>query len=465
VEAGAGSGKTSLLVERIVALIRDGVPIRQVAAVTFTEKAASELRDRLRETLTDQGLEDALDELDRAAIGTLHSFARRILAEHPIEAGLPPLIEVHDEIASRVSADRRFDELQTQLLEDPATAPLLRLAFGAGIELAHLRALALALDDNWDLVAQRLAHLPTPAVPHINAAGLLAAAAALVARLDECRDPGDGLAEQLRRVLAWHSACEDADDTQLTAELSNVPGPGTKGKAVAWVGGAPTVKDIKNQIKHLQSDAAGERARIVDAVLRCLLARIAQDTLRAAADRAAAGLLRYHDLLVLARRLVRDDPDARAALSERYQRLLLDESQDTDRLQMELAVRIAGGRDADAERWEDVAVPPGALFVVGDPKQSIYRFRRADIATYLYAQAHLGQTVRLTTNFRSTRAVLDWVNTVLTRLIQPDGRAQPDYVALHPRPDAEAGAPVLVLGAEPAPEEDRGRDGAGRRGP
>jgi ATP-dependent helicase/nuclease subunit A len=171
VEAGAGSGKTSLLVERIVALIRAGVPIREIAAVTFTEKAAGELRDRLRETLAEHRLEEALDDLDGAAIGTLHSFARRILAEHPIEAGLPPLIEVRDEIASRVGADRRFDELQTRLLQDPDTAPVLRLAFGAGLELGHLRALALNLDDNWDLVEQRLADLPTPSVPHINTAG------------------------------------------------------------------------------------------------------------------------------------------------------------------------------------------------------------------------------------------------------------------------------------------------------
>ena len=94
------------------------------------------------------------------------------------------------------------------------------------------------------------------------------------------------------------------------------------------------------------------------------------------------------------------------AAAERYQRLLLDEFQDTDPIQIELAVRIAGGAAAAADRWEDVAIPPGRLFVVGDPKQSIYRFRRADIGTYLRPQEHLGTGVRLSTNFRTVGAVL-----------------------------------------------------------
>lgn len=105
VEAGAGSGKTKSLVDRVVALALSGIPLREVAAVTFTEKAAAELRDRLRVAFesrraaappgsTDAGrATEALDDLDTAAIGTLHSFAQRILAEHPIEAGLPPLDE------------------------------------------------------------------------------------------------------------------------------------------------------------------------------------------------------------------------------------------------------------------------------------------------------------------------------------------------------------------------------------
>ncbi|WP_082967870.1 UvrD-helicase domain-containing protein [Mycolicibacterium monacense] len=104
-EAGAGSGKTSCLVNRFVALVESGVPADHIAAITFTEKAAAELVVRIRAELRrraskDEACRDALPVLDGAAIGTLHSFAQRILTEHAIEAGLPPRFSVNDEIAS-----------------------------------------------------------------------------------------------------------------------------------------------------------------------------------------------------------------------------------------------------------------------------------------------------------------------------------------------------------------------------
>jgi ATP-dependent exoDNAse (exonuclease V) beta subunit len=123
VEAGAGSGKTQSLVDRVVATVlspAQAVPLRHVAAVTFTEKAGAELRDRLRVAFESELVAaepgsdradratEALDDLDAAAIGTLHSFAERILGEHPVEAGLPPLIEVRDEVASGVAFDDRW---------------------------------------------------------------------------------------------------------------------------------------------------------------------------------------------------------------------------------------------------------------------------------------------------------------------------------------------------------------------
>ena len=120
--------------------------------------------------------------------------------------------------------------------------------------------------------------------------------------------------------------------------------------------------------------------------------------------RAADGRLEFHDLLVMARQVLRANADVRAALHHRFQVLLLDEFQDTDPIQIELAVRIAGGRDAVAPRWQDVAIPDGSLFVVGDPKQSIYRFRRADIALFLDVRDRLNATERLTTNFRTRGA-------------------------------------------------------------
>jgi ATP-dependent exoDNAse (exonuclease V) beta subunit len=128
---------------------------------------------------------------------------------------------------------------------------------------------------------------------------------------------------------------------------------------------------------------------------------------------------------------------------------LLDEFQDTDPIQIELAVRIAGGAAAIQDDWADVTVPGGSLFVVGDPKQSIYRFRRADIATYLHAQRTLGREVVLSSNFRTTAPILDWVNSVFGQLIQAAPESQPPYRPLAAvRDAAPSGRAVTLLGAD-----------------
>nr|MDQ3385860.1 UvrD-helicase domain-containing protein [Actinomycetota bacterium] len=169
-------------------------------------------------------------------------------------------------------------------------------------------------------------------------------------------------------------------------------------------------------------------------------------------QRRAEGLLDFHDLLVLARRLVRTSPGARAALHERYQRLLLDEFQDTDPIQIEVAVLIAAAvEDGTVDRpWSEVAAEPGRLFFVGDPKQSIYRFRRADIGLFLDARDAFGGTspVPLTQNFRTVAPILDWVNHVFSQLMDAEvARAQARYRPLTAfRVDQPSDHRVVLLG-------------------
>jgi ATP-dependent helicase/nuclease subunit A len=156
----------------------------------------------------------------------------------------------------------------------------------------------------------------------------------------------------------------------------------------------------------------------------------------------------------------------RTSLQQRYRRLLLDEFQDTDPIQVELAVRIAAGLDGGAPRWEDVPVPEGSLFLVGDPKQSIYRFRRADIATYLEAQQRIGEQLVLQTNFRSTKPVLGWINHVFDQLITAEPGSQPAYHPLQSLRDAAPdGHAVTLLGArahadKPSADDLRAREAA-----
>jgi ATP-dependent exoDNAse (exonuclease V) beta subunit len=205
------------------------------------------------------------------------------------------------------------------------------------------------------------------------------------------------------------------------------------------------------------AEAAALRAGVVDAALRRLADRIATATLEAARERRVEGQLEFHDLLVLARDLLRSSVHGaavRTSLQRRYRRLLLDEFQDTDPIQVELAVRIAAGAAGGAGAWEDVPVPEGSLFLVGDPKQSIYRFRRADIATYLEAQQRIGDQLVLQANFRTTKPVLAWINHVFGQLIAAEPKSQPPY---HPLQAVRAGVPdgpaVTLLGA--CPHADR----------
>ena len=151
--AGRSSGR---------AVIGGAVELRQIAAITFTEKAGAELRDRARRELQERaagpaGLEadrcrTALAQLDGAAIGTLHSFAQRLLSEHPVEAQLPPRVEVLDEVSSAVAFDRRWARILDQLLDDPALERTILLLHAANVDPAKLRSLALAFEGSWDLV-------------------------------------------------------------------------------------------------------------------------------------------------------------------------------------------------------------------------------------------------------------------------------------------------------------------------
>jgi ATP-dependent helicase/nuclease subunit A len=461
VEAGAGTGKTTELVSRIVALVTvANVSLRHVAAVTFTEKAAAELRDRLRVDLeavatgpdiaAAERANDALEELDAAAIGTLHAFAQRILSQHPIEAGLPPLIEILDEVASEVAFERRWVETRDQLLDDsdPHVQAALLIHLRNDINLTKLRSLAKLLEQNWDLIAERILIHDDARVLAPDLTDLTVRAAILADRARECGDQADRFLERLEGLRGWSAAAGAASDAaeQIRVLAGAADLRTTYGQKKNW----PDLDGLREDCKTFIADAAAEHARVLNAVMRLLTRTLSTHILAGAQSRRAQGRLDFHDLLVLARDLLRQHPDVRERLQARYRRILLDEFQDTDPIQIELALRIAGGRGADAPDWHDLSVPAGSVFVVGDPKQSIYRFRRADIATYLQAEQHLGGRTDLTTNFRSSPTVITAINGIFSRLIQPEPDAQPAYVPLDPsRDDPDDGSRFVGLGLTP----------------
>jgi ATP-dependent exoDNAse (exonuclease V) beta subunit len=485
VEAGAGSGKTWALVNRVLALVAEkDIELRHIAAITFTEKAGAELRDRLRDVLEKKEVADpesvvgtrcrvALEQLDGAAIGTLHSFAQRLLSEHPMEAGLPPRIEVLDEVSSAVAFDARWSSFRDRLLSDPALERTVLLLFSSGVKPAALETLAQVFNDNWDLVEERVpADAPDP--PSVQS--LLAAAVAKIraACAVPCRDPADKLRVRLDEIaLRMAAVATMEDEFDLLEAIGPQADPklpsfkvGGIGKAASW---ACDLAELKTQVREVGEALDAVGTHIANACAERLGSTIREFTLEGARGRRSEGQLEFHDLLVLARALLRDaqhGPAVRSTLHTRYQRLLLDEFQDTDPIQVELAVRIAAADPesalAGSLRWDLVDVAPGHLFIVGDPKQSIYRFRRADISTFLRAAERFGTRdggmVELTANFRTVAPVIDWVNHTFRALMdEPDDvdvpvPSQAVYLALEAtRTAPETGPAVSVLGRRAHP--------------
>ncbi|HWE70846.1 MAG TPA: UvrD-helicase domain-containing protein [Acidimicrobiales bacterium] len=481
VEAGAGTGKTTALVARMLELVMSGeATIDHIAAITFTDAAAAELRDRVYEALErastgddgPRGRDDpegsppadgrvrrarargALDEIDGAAICTLHGFAQRILAAHPFGAGLPPGFEVLDEGRSAAAFDERWDAFVDRLLDDPSLQDVLRRLLVCGVRLDHLRTAAELCNDNWDLLVDVGTAAVRPLGP-IDPATVVDALDAARAEAATCTAPDDKLRLHIEALADFRSAVRGAVSDLEILELMIDPPRLTcaRGQKGNWP--APV-----DQVRGLLADAEQARqglvAGVISDALAGLLPTLQAFTVASAQERRREGRLEFHDLLVWALELVRNDAGVRVALHHQYPRLLIDEFQDTDPIQAEMAFRIANGA-AEAGPgmvpWSQLPVDPGRLFFVGDPKQAIYRFRRADIGLFLEVRnQRLADRVALTANFRSVPGIISWTNAVFGCLFGAgvDG-AQPAYAPLMAERGEPFGAPhgvapVILLG-------------------
>jgi len=444
VEAGAGSGKTTELVNRMLALVATGTAtVDQIAAVTFTRKAAGELRERFQARLERElrearlpgesldRLRQALDELDRAFLGTIHAFCARLLRERPLEVGLDPAFqELAPEERSGFYA-RYWEAYLERLARD--SDPALEELSAAGLRTSHLYGLFERLAENPD-VDFPAEHADAPSGPELAAVrreleALVRTGMELMP--DHVPERGwDSFQAKIRTaafsldVTGWKSAADFFEALALLCKDGATPHKTTynrwKDKALA--------KELE---KRATAFGVGDTPanRLLDRWYAHRYALALRLTLSAAADfaehRRRTGRLDFPDLLLLTARLLRTDAGARSELGRRYRRLLVDEFQDTDPLQAEIMLLLAsepgGGEEAQdpgdaipaGGSWRAAVPRPGALFVVGDPKQSIYRFRRADIQLYDFVKrrfADFGAVVELTTNFRSRPPVGDLVN-------------------------------------------------------
>jgi ATP-dependent helicase/nuclease subunit A len=377
VSAGAGTGKTTVLVERYVRAVHErGLAIDSILAITYTERAAGELRGRIRQRLAELGRHDLARELDGAWISTIHGFCHRLLKAHPFEAGVDPRFRVLDENQARVLAGEAFEAALAGFCEsgDPERIRLLA-TYGA----KGLRRMLTRVYETLRSAGRELA-LEVTARPGLES------------RLEELREAARCVVEDtdgLEAAAAPRSSAARALDllerppsAERLLDLSDLAARGGPRELFA------TYEEARHAVEQAALDEVAARDR---ALLEELLSRFADAY---AAAKGAESALDFEDLQLGARDLLRDHPSIRERESWRFRSVLVDEFQDTNRLQCELIDLLA----------------TNDLFFVGDEFQSIYRFRHADVEVFRERREASGGVLALTENYRSRPEVLDVIN-------------------------------------------------------
>lgn len=464
-EAAAGTGKTTLLVERILALIQQKkARLEEIVAITFTEKAAGELKMRLRERLEKalwQGTAEeqdifgqALQDLEKANISTIHSFCANLLRERPVEAGVDPNFQPLDEIG----LDLLFQEVWQNWLrqEMEQKAPPLRRALVLGLEVKEIVHLVRQIYENRDLLPEDVYPRPEYAFKEFLwdlEKGIGQARALAEAYCFQKEDLGYQNIQKLSKKIQDLSVLpEELKEAYLLRELEIE----VNGNKKNWqppqicTQQKEILENLKERLKKIKDNIrAHALAELIDWIKGFL--RTIQE------EKEKQGVLDFQDLLILARNLLRHNKEVRRYFQDRFRFILVDEFQDTDPLQVEVVFFLAE-KGARAEKWTEVEITPGKLFLVGDPKQSIYRFRRADIEIYDQAAKNLqknGQALRVNQNFRTVPSIISWINHIFQNLIQPgpEGSYQPPYIPLEPyagRKEVMADQPGVILLHPPA---------------
>ena len=504
VEAGAGSGKTAVLAGRIAMLLAEGVEPKFIAAVTFTEFAASELLIRVREFVTElaagripaelraalpDGLSDdqrshlsaANEAIDEITCSTIHGFCQRLITPYPVEADIDPGATVMD----RDQADLGFLEIVDTWLRE-------ELSGEASGLLAEL-----VLQDpggTVGLIRNILSHLRRHRVIDHDAPGEFAPlATAFQEAAEEFKAfVADSSVNEVETAIIAGEFGElaEAIGFAVTAEtpaafvklLLTTPHSGlctTSGsfrryqKKGKWGEAAKREGLAKAAGDRLNARASTHYDRCCKTwttLLQATASRVLADLIqlvrpvveRFREHKRSSALLDFDDLIFAARDLLRDHDEVRRALAARFTHVLVDEFQDTDPLQTEIFWRLCGDPPASGETgdWTSFKLRPGALFLVGDPKQAIYRFRGADIAAYLTARdAFLGHApdgvLPISTNFRSCAPIMGYVNERFERPLSAEN-GQPGFQALDVfQPERATGPSVAALDIAVANEEGK----------
>ena len=480
VEAAAGTGKTTELVNRILRVLATGrATMVQIVAVTFTEKAAGELKLRLREELeraraksTDaverERLEDALKTLEEAHVNTIHGFCAELLRERPVEARVDPLFAVLTEPQADRIYGRAFRAWLQEALKQPPEGlrralrrtsapsfgsgggdgggPIDRLR-GAGRQLAEAR----DFPHPWERPPfDRGAEIDR----HVTSLHALAAlTASPLSSRDNLYVDTDAV-RRLSRQIELEQSFGQRDLDGWEARLVDLvrdrgfsrtrKGSGYKYSKDAGRTEVLAARDaLFNDLQQFRKDADADLAA-------CLQQELTGATARYQELKQAAGVLDFTDLLARARDLIRNDAAVRAHLQQKFTRIFVDEFQDTDPIQAEILLLLAN----------DVR---GKLFIVGDPKQAIYRFRGTDVSTYWHVCRELaaggGRILQLTRSYRGVPAIQRFVNAAFApEMTGDEATRQAEYMPLEEARPADDSQPAIVALPVPRPY---GRGGFG----
>lgn len=393
VHAGAGSGKTSVLVERFArAVLEDGCPVEQILAITFTEKAAAELRARIRERFLAAGEREHARAVESAWISTIHGFCSRLLRAHALRVGLDPEYRVLDEHDAERLAAEAFQAALEDLLGQPGDRQRVELAAAYGPDRLERAVRSVHARERGRGEPQpRLPQLARPGAGEVAAAHRRLARAVRAAResLGAEREPGTQLRSVLARLGRCAAGLDGLDPGGLLDPLEL--------RAVAIRRG--NLKALRGEgFDELERAHAGcldlcSRDRAVSDL--CLIGEVLEGYGRRYAElKAERSALDYDDLELYARDLLVRRPALRERVRARFAHVLVDELQDTNRLQNQIVDLVADGN----------------LFTVGDELQSIYAFRGAEVGVFAArreAAVRAGREVRLATNFRSRAEILD----------------------------------------------------------
>lgn len=427
VSAGAGSGKTRVLVERFLYILRQAqekklpaLEADDILAITFTRKAAGEMRSRVRQSMNE--LADAGDgddfwrrqvrQLERAQIATIHGLCSHILRENPVEAQLDPAFVLADDFETQdFLAQCVQSYLRSGLAQGDEALRKLVATYGAASLVKQLTALTSKLPELVEVEDLTAAYRENIAVQPKLTTDLIEKLQYLVAQRAELTKPKskgreqlDNLAEHLTDVIAGLKA-EIPDFTAFTAYVS-------------------VIKNQRGELKELIDEAkAGceQLDNVLNDKLALPLVEAWQQVLQAVyaymqQKKQEQDLLTYDDLELRCVQLLKENAVVRQKYHERFRYIMVDEFQDTNERQRELIYLLCGD---DAE-----TLAGHKLFIVGDPKQSIYRFRGADVSVFARVRAEItrggGCCLTLQDNFRSDDKVLETCNSVFRELLGED---------------------------------------------